>query len=313
MEYPIHIVPDDMELANQQNNMAFYNQYVLNNMAPHNQHTPGNMGFLNQHVPNNMVPHNHHIPNSMAFHGQHNPNNVAPPHQHVLNNMMLPLQYVPNNMAVPNQHVPNQTRRPRLYGASPTSIRQHLLNMSSRHANRNRNPDKPRSSFFRFPAEVRNEIYKLLLEPTEFQPGMDYHERWKPNAVQILHYGHTPKRVMAKASKDNWRKLRLQDRYAGVLPFKSYSPWALAKVSKRMNEEVAPMLATIKIEDIHFSFYNCTMEDLYRWAHIMGPERLGKVRKWSIEGFGTCYGSQLGDVNLDVRHSCDEQTRSQCS
>lgn len=74
------------------------------------------------------------------------------------------------------------------------------------------------------------------------------------------------------------------------LPF--YSPWVLARVCKLVHTETKPLLDGIDLgRDVWFVFHAFTVQDMRNWVEKMGEERVGRMKRWTLEGMGWCRDS----------------------
>lgn len=72
---------------------------------------------------------------------------------------------------------------------------------------------------------------------------------------------------------------------------KVHHPWTLGRVCKLVRAESKGLLEKLEKEglgDVWFEFHAFTMDDMRSWVAQMGEERLGQVKRFTMEGMGWC-------------------------
>ncbi|CAJ2500109.1 Uu.00g029620.m01.CDS01 [Anthostomella pinea] len=167
----------------------------------------------------------------------------------------------------------------------------------------------PRTSLLGLPAEIRLAIYKYVLAPCSFKDGYWQYLRRRnceqpsdsPAVIEVLlvgsfsnegyegHYRWKGGGVGEQSNAGPGPRAAAEQgdhRYRSSSRPRHRRPWALARVYRTMHTETAPLLASIDLREVHFSFHAFTADDLRTWTRRMGPERTALLCRFSFEGYG---------------------------
>ncbi|KAJ6443700.1 hypothetical protein O9K51_04879 [Purpureocillium lavendulum] len=145
---------------------------------------------------------------------------------------------------------------------------------------------RSQASLLGLPVEVRMLIYEHILDPSVFT---------------FQHSKFIPWYGIGQHGTNCFRNIKAFNMiFTGSIPghaeeschppSQTQNPWVIGMICHQIREESAQLVAAISINDVHFSFYGFTPNDMRSWVQRVGSERVSKMRRWAIDGINWCDG-----------------------